>query len=188
MHHIIVEDRRLGKPRAGDIITEAERQRFNGGSVQRVYTMPVDPETVANGAISGFFRRDYGRGHALPDTLPTQVCRLAMYSQARSFTMHWCARVAAAEVVRQEAKSGGYSGVLRLVADTSQGLPAGTVGATNDTAVNFSTITDDTFDGEGWVIGGSARTTVRSDGVYGFALHGVGRGFRVVWAAISQVG
>lgn len=187
MHkHIIVEDRRPGKPRTGDIITEAERTKLLG-SEQRVYTMPCDPEIVASGAITGFALISYGRGHDMAEAIPGRACRLALYVLARPGTLHWRARITIDEKMREEA-AGTYTGVMRLVSDTSQGFSGGTVGANPDTAFNFNTLSDDTNDGEGWVIGGTARSTPQIDSVYGYALHGVGRGFRVLWAAISQVG
>lgn len=189
--NVIIEDRRPNKPYAGVIVSEAERNKL--ATDKSVYTMPADPETMNMGALSGYYRRDYGRGITLSDSMPGMACRMALYSHARASVLHWRARIVCSDAFRREAKPAAeepavYVGSLRLVSDTSQGFSAGNVSVTSDTAFNFGALTDDKYDGHGWVVGGSARSRMQQDGVFGFALYGVGRGFRVVWAALTQTG
>ena len=175
-HYIVTEDK-SGKLRQGEVITVAQSQVLTDG----VSTMPVNRELLEIGAISGYFRRDYGKGLLLSDVGPAIACKLALYVSPVFKFIHWSARIAVA--IKADIDKGGS---LRLVADSSQGLAAASVGSTSITAYPFSRITEDMIIDGGCVIQGTARLSVNEEGTYGFGLYGSGRGVRVLWAAITQ--
>lgn len=164
--------------RVGEILSHAHGRKLDGNP--DVALMPVQRELLEIGALSGYFRRDYGRGLSISEGMPLNACRLALYVSPNFGTIHWRARV------ESDQETGSYDGSLRLVTDSGQGLASATVGSTSDTVYQFARLIEDNRSGDGWIIGGSARVRAMSEGVYGFALYGSGRGFRVVWAAISQ--
>lgn len=185
---IVVEDTQ-GLFGVGHVMAPPEGVKFQRD--RRIAIMPVvPPQEAGYGGVQRWTKREFGRGIELQPAHPRAVARLALYVAEPSTVLHWRVRVlrqtpmlSAEDRVEWLAKN-PHRGSMRLVSDTSQGIP--TCGVSTVEQLNFDQLGDETEPGKGWVVGGVARATTQSPSVYGFSLYGVGHGFRVVWAALTQ--
>jgi|HubBroStandDraft_3_1064219.scaffolds.fasta_scaffold00080_8 hypothetical protein len=180
-HWIVVEDRRQGPDRLGpgEVVTTATYRKLcvNRG----LHFLPCVADLVNAGAFSGYFRREYGTGVPMPEALPASVCRMAVQLNSVPSDLNWMARVTTILGGHE-----GFTGRLSIVGDTSQAIMGAPLSTTSESTFNFAKLTEDEYEDGGWVIGGTAKTSPQSAGVFGLALYGAARGFRVEWVAVTQ--
>lgn len=185
-HYIVVEDRRQGPERIGpgEVVTTAVYRKLS--VVHGLHFLPCVADLVNSGAFSGYFRREYGKGVAMPESLPSSVCRMAIQLSPVPSELHWKARVAHILMAQDCEACGGMTGRISIVGDTSQAIMGVPLTTSAESSFNFSKLTEDECEDGGWVIGGVAKTSPQQAGVFGLALYGAALGFRVEWVAVTQ--
>ena len=163
-----------GEFMAGELVDErgAERVRERRASV---VTIPVDADRFLT-TLSGFVRRDWGRGWAFDAGVTTRGCPMAMAVDSGRAWVHWVAAVAPINAGRP------MEGQLRLVADGTQGLP--NLGIAQDVIPpRFEEILTAS---RPLVIRGRNRLSVSGSlGLVGVALYGTANNVAVLWSAVS---
>jgi hypothetical protein len=170
--YIVVEDLN-GLWQPGQVLSDAK----SAGLPSNMCALPVDERMLNMGGVAGYFKRDYGEGVPMVG-MHTQLARMALFLMpGEDAVLHYAARV---DLLPHAA---GRTGALRFATDTGQGIPS--CGVSGAAPFNLSKLTDATY-ARGWVVRGTARARATVQGVFGFALHAQGVGFRLMWVALTQ--
>lgn len=142
--------------------------------------LPVAPHLFDAGGMAGYARRGWGKGLALPDTLPAMVSRMAMYCTTEARHLHWRARL-----VPLATRAVPHDGFVRFVADAGR-MGSGVTYSSPEP--NKRTLELGRLDAAGgWTIGGAGHIALQQDGYGGFAIYGTARGVGIAWVAASLV-
>lgn len=174
-HRIVVWDP-SGKFPIGDII-EGDKAisllHGHGG-----LTLPIEPHLLGRNAVSGYFRRDWGRGTPFTNMVGTRGCPMLIYVVPDFAVLNWAIRV---EPIPGAPES---RGTFRLTMHTGQ---VGTISgglAADGAVVEFA---DRPIDPHGGVtIVGSSKLNCTMEGYLGLSIYGTAVGVRVLWSAVSQ--
>lgn len=184
---IVVDDPR-GKWGEGSLLKLSQAKQLRAKDVS---VLPVHPELFRSSGVGGFFKRSWGSGYPLSDTVPMYQCPVTLALDhtrtARLDTgvaqvaaeVHWVARVVPREEDAQP------TGQVRLASDSSQQLAKHAPAvAGRSSVVNLQELGPPDKRG-GWTVRGKLLVTPPMGGHYGFGLFGVGPRLAVRWIAAS---
>lgn len=151
-----------------------------------VVLLPCDQDFIMQqGALSGYFRRSWGKGVNIDSSTPRLHCPLALYAPHDARVAWWAARVIPMDTAsRITIETGRALGGLRLAGDSGQQVgDAGSILPHSSDATDARELEAADALG-GWTIGGRALLA-RSGGLLAFSLYGQIPGAIVEWAAIT---
>lgn len=155
--------------------------------------LPIEPANLHKSAVGGYYRRAWGSGWPLAESLPAMHCPIVLYA-APAYVMG-AGRLNAAlrlvpapELVGRVREGARLSGAIRLAAWSGQpsAHSAGFQPA-EDTCLDVGTL-GPMDDRDGWTHYMGGNLHVPADGFFSCALYGAAAGLRVVWIAVSQSG
>jgi hypothetical protein len=160
---------------------------------RRVVTLPVNPALINKSAVGGYYRRSWGSGWLLADSIPRMHCPIVLYASPSEVVgqgrLDFAARlVPDAPYVGRAREGMKFAGAIRITAESGQPYShSGGFSPDHDTCYDIAKLPPIDEDG-GWTIQGGAQLNVPGDGFFSAALYGAAAGLRVVWLAVSQSG
>lgn len=144
-----------------------------------VAVLPVDPDLVRRGGISGWAKRCFGAGHEYDALMPRGGASVALMLAPDRTRVCWAARLV--------PTSGDRGGQLYFAGDPTQ-FGAGLAGLAGGAAVKLDQLGEPDASG-GWLVFGESRLTAIAGAAapLGVTLYGTARGVAVRWLAASQV-
>lgn len=146
--------------------------------------LPVEPDLIGRNAVSGFFRRDWGRGEEFNGLLGTRACPMLLYALPEYTTINWALRLLPIEGATE------CRGLFRLAAHSGQ------VGCiTGGLAANGQAFQIEDAPGappaherlrDGFIIEGTSTLNCGLEGYLGLSIYGTAIGLRVIWSAVTQ--
>jgi hypothetical protein len=179
---------RDGTLREGQIVGQNEFLKLKAAGV---VMLPYAEPLAKLSGVGGYHRRAWGEGITLNGLTPRMACPLTVFlTSQQKAKLSWCAlAVPDAETMRDLiAGRRPYTGRAQLAGDQSQAIAAKIVTTGDGGMVQFDGLGMPQFrkDLGGFLIGGETEARVPMDGHYGLGIYGMGRGLRVVWAAVAQ--
>jgi|HubBroStandDraft_4_1064222.scaffolds.fasta_scaffold03444_11 hypothetical protein len=166
---------------------------------RRAVTLPIEPTLLQRSALAGYYRRAWGSGWPLSETIPRMHCPMILYAVppnvVQAGRLNFAVRLVPDTNAMEAARERGgaaFIGSIRLAPETGQpGTHAGGFSPSTQedivTAFDLSKLGPLDADG-GWTVVGCAQLNVPSEGFFACALYGAAAGLRVAWAAVSQSG
>lgn len=184
-HAVIIEDP-THKRFTGTVIAA---NQFPQAAGEGVVILPIEPELLRLGGISGYVKREYGEGFVFDGPAASRGCPLVMSVAPDLRTLHWCARLVP-EVRRVQAgqepiEPAMPSGMLRFSSDTAQ-TGGGMIGLFSEDGPTPLHGLGEPDAAGGWIVHGKANINVVAATVAAFMLYGMSSGVRVRYLAVSQ--
>lgn len=164
----------------GEVVTDQAAVKVL--TERRVVLLPVDADRVFT-PMSGYVRREWGRGVVFDRLRTERGCSLVMPLEVGRPWVYWAA------LVRKIRPEDRMEGQLRLVADGSQGHITG--GLSQDRMAPLLEVFEEPdrvtrIDPErGFVVTGRCRVSIATAGLIGVSLYGIANNARVIWSAVS---
>lgn len=170
-HRVVIHDPSGDNP-TGEIVEGKKAELLVARGIP---SLPVDPNLLSRNGVSGYSKREFGRGISLDANSSRRGCSTVLYVMPSHQKINWCARIiptSAGMVAR---------GRLRLANDTAQvNVIKGGIATAEFAEVSGK------LGAEGLTIAGSSRFIANMEGYMGLCLYGTLANARVLWLAISQ--